>query len=102
MSCNLQKFAGEVGQNLGAAGGEVHIVLDANAAPAGTINARLDRHDCALPERRFDGLCQPRRFVDLEAEAVTEAVAERVAIAAVFDVAASEAVRLLPLHPRPH
>src|SRR3954463_2163660 len=98
MSCNLQKFAGEISEYLGAAGGKVHIVLDADAAPAGTINARLDRHDRALPERRFDGLCQPGRFVHFEAEAVTEAVAECVAVAAVFDVAASEAVGLLALH----
>src|SRR4051812_16385114 len=98
MSCNLQKFTGEIGQNLGAAGGEVHIVLDADAAPAGTIDARLDGHDCALPQRRFDGLCQPRRFVHLEAEAVAEAVAESIAVAAVFYVAASKAVGFLPLH----
>src|SRR5882762_6655780 len=43
-SCDFQKFSGEISQNLGAAGGEMDIVLDANSSPTRTVNPRLDRH----------------------------------------------------------
>src|SRR6476646_3569909 len=80
----------------------MHIVLDADAAPAGTVDARLDRNYRAFTERCFDGFRQTRRFVDLEAQSVAEAVPERVAVTAVLDVAASKSIGFLPLHARSH
>src|SRR3954470_18398377 len=98
MSCNLQKFAGEIGQYFGTAGGEVDIVFDADAAPAWPVDTRLDRDDRTLSERRLDRLGEPRGFVDLESESMAEAVAECVAVAAVLYVASGETVGLLPFH----
>src|SRR3954452_10327968 len=102
MSCNLQKLAGEISEYLGTAGGQVHVVLDAHAAPTGTIDPWLDRHYRALAKRSFDGLRQARRLVHLQPETMAEAVAERVAITLVLDVAASESIGLLTLHSRAH
>ena len=38
---------GDVGQDLAAVGGHQHVVLDPDAAPAGQVDARLDRDDHA-------------------------------------------------------
>src|SRR5436305_2165320 len=98
----LQKFSGKVGEYLGAAAREVDIVFNANSAPAGFVDARLDRHDGARTKRCFGRLRETRCFVHLETEAVTQAVAKRIAIALVFDVTARQSIRLLALHAGPN
>ena len=66
-------------------GGDDDGVLDAHAADAGEVHAGLDGDDVAdeqgITGRRGD----PRRLVDLEADAVTGAVRERVGPARVGD-----------------
>src|SRR5947207_14451812 len=98
-SRDFQKFAWKIREYLGTAGCEMHIVLYANPTPARTVDSRFDRHHRAGAQRRFDGFRQPGRFVDFQPETVAEAVAKRVAISAVLDVASSEAICLLTFHP---
>ena len=60
-------------------------VLDPDAEAAGDVDAGLDRDDVAGAEHVVGALAEARRLVDLEADAVAEAVAELVAVAAVAD-----------------
>src|SRR3954471_9719785 len=99
-SCDLHQFSREIGEKLWTAGSEVDIVLDANPAPARTVNARLDGYDGTRPQDCLDGFRETRRFVDFQPEAVTETVTERLAVAALLYVAPSQSVGFLPLHPR--
>src|SRR6202008_4779456 len=101
-SRDLKQLSREIRENFRTGGGQMHIVLDADSAPAGTVDAGLDRNNRAFTERRFDGLCQTRCFVDLEAQPVSETVAERVAVATVLDVAARQTIGFLSLHSRSH
>src|SRR3954468_20552497 len=101
-SYNLHQLSSEIGEDLRTVGSEVDIVFDANSAPARPVNAGLDRHDRARAEYGLDSFSESWRFVDFEPETVTETVAERLAEAALFDIAASQAVSFLPLHARPN
>ena len=56
-------------------------VLDPHPEPARHVNAGLDRDDVAGPEHVLGGLAEPRRLVDLQPDAVAQAVAVVVAVA---------------------
>ena len=74
--------------------GDDHEVLDAHATDAGQVDARLDGHDMARDEPRPAGPCKPRRLVDVEPDAVPEAMAEVVAVARGGDDVAGDRVDL--------
>src|SRR5436190_6484134 len=75
----------EAEQDLGAVVGDDDQVLDPDAAPPLEVDARLDRDHVALRERVGRRLRQPRRLVDVDADAVPEPVAEVVAEAGFRD-----------------
>ena len=60
----------------------------------GHVDARLDGHDLAGGERRVAALREPRALVDLDADAVAEAVAEVLAVAGGGDDVARDRVDL--------
>src|SRR5437763_5419819 len=71
----LEKIPRGRGERLGAVGTDEHGVLDPDPAPAGQVDAGLHRHGNAVLESsrgrpRYD----ERLFVDLEADAVPQAV----------------------------
>ena len=72
---------GEGGQHLGAVvGGRQNEVLDADAAETREVDAGLDGDDVAGDKRCLTHLgIEPRGLVHLQADAVTEAVAEAIA-----------------------
>ena len=65
----------EVGQDLAAVVRDEHQILDANAAPPAPVEARLERDHVADDELVADA-AHARRLVDLEPDAVAEAVIE--------------------------
>ena len=65
--------------------GDEDVVLDADPEAAADVDARLDRDDVAGSERVGALGREARRFVDVEAEAVAEAVAERAREGAAVD-----------------
>ena len=67
-------------------------VLDAHAADAGEVDARLDRHDVADEQGITGRRRHSRRFVDLETDAVAGRVRERVGPTRVGDDVARRAV----------
>ena len=101
-SRNLQQFSREISQYLRAGGGKVDVVLNADSAPAWFVYPWLDRYHRTFAKKRLDGFCQARCLVNFESKPVTQAVAERVAVAALLDEASSETVRILTFHPGPH
>src|SRR5579883_729375 len=72
---------GRAAEHLAAVLAQQHQVLDAHAAPAGQVDARLDAEHHAGPQ---DDLAlaarHPRRLVDLQADPVAQAVAELLAV----------------------
>jgi hypothetical protein len=62
-----------------------HVILDPHTAPPGDVDARLDRDHHSRLERAFFVLSQARGLVNLEADAVSQPVAEFGAITGVFD-----------------
>src|SRR5687767_10537036 len=85
----------------GAAVFEKDVILNADTAPPGPVDARLDRDDGVVRKRRLGGPRQPWRFVYLDADPMAEAVTELVAETAVFNVAARDCVGIPPTHPCP-
>src|ERR1700730_2694363 len=69
----------ELGEGIGAVGGDDHRVLDAYSAHAGQVDAGLDGDDRAALQRITGARGHSRRLVDLEADSVAGAVHERVA-----------------------
>ena len=67
-------------------------VLDPHATDAGEVDAGLDGHDDARVQGTTGRLRDPRRLVDLEADAVAGAVRERVAPTGGLDHVATRAV----------
>src|SRR3954468_10098182 len=69
MSIGLSKFdqfAVEMRQDHGAFGTEMHIVLDAHAAPIRPVNTWFDCHPRTFGERPVRGLREPRRLMHLQ------------------------------------
>src|SRR4051794_33890746 len=102
------KGSGDDGERLGGpaedlAGvlGDDDQVLDAHAAAAGDVDARLDRDHVPPRQVRVLAARQPRTLVDLEADAVTEAVAEVVLVSRRGDQVACDRVDLAPGWARP-
>jgi hypothetical protein len=87
---------GELREELWAVSSEVYVILDANATPAGPINARLDRHDCAGRQQSFCSSCQSRGFVHLDPEPMSEPVTEFLTVPTALNVVARERIRLSP------
>src|SRR5690242_1185918 len=97
-SCYFQQFAWEIRQYLGTAARQVYIILDADAAPAGFVDAGLDGHDCARSEWCFDGFGEARGLVDFKTKTMAQTVAESFAIAAILDIATRQTIRFLTFH----
>src|SRR5918911_4088141 len=74
---NGHELLRERGQDLGAVVSDDDEVLDADAAAALEVDARLDGHDVPGSERVRGRVGETRRLVDLDADAVAEPVAER-------------------------
>src|SRR5919206_5183353 len=66
----------QLGQVLDARRSDDDVVFDPNAAAAFEVDPRLDGHDVAWLERVGRFSRQPRRFVNLQAETMAQAVAE--------------------------
>ena len=60
------KRFGHAGQDFVAGAGDQHVVFDANAAPTGEVNTRLDRHDHPRPKHGLVLYGQPRSLVNLQ------------------------------------
>src|SRR3954469_6775261 len=69
-------------------------ILDADAARALDVHPRLDRHYVARLQRIAARHAQTRGLVDLEPDAVAEAVAEVLAVAGLADHVAGDRVDL--------
>src|SRR5688500_15112952 len=96
-SLNVTAFEApvEVGQQLAAGVGDEHVVLDADAALAGEVNAGFDGDDHARPQLLLAaGLAHRRQLVDVAADAVAETVAEVLAESGALDDVAGDAVGL--------
>ena len=74
------------------------VVLDTDASPPRPVNPRFDRYYRTGPQGRLRGARKTRRFMHFKPESVTQAVPERLAIPAPFNVAPSEAVGLSTRH----
>ena len=92
----------EVSEELRAFGVEVYVILDANATPARSINARLDRHDCTGRQQSFCSSSQPRGFVHFDTKPVPEPVTEFLTVPTALNVVTRERVRLSPLLTHPN
>ncbi len=77
--------AGDVGQDLAAVGGYQHVVFDPDATPAGQVDAWLDGNDHAGLKRDVGFLAEPRGLMDIEAQAVTQAVGKKRAETGLLD-----------------
>src|SRR5687767_14676376 len=69
-------------------------VFDTDAAPARQVDTGLDREDHAVVQHVVGGATDPWRFVNLQADAVTEPMPEVLAVARFFDNAMGDHVRL--------
>src|SRR3954465_14519341 len=101
-SGNFEQLSCEISQNLWPARSEMDVVLYTDSSPPRTVNSWLNGHYGALPKEGLDGLGQTGGLVDLEPQTMPKAVAECVAVAMVLNVAASQTIGILPLHPRAH
>src|SRR4051794_2450612 len=96
-SLNVAALEGpvEVGQHLAAGVGDEHVVLDAHASLAGEVDAGLHGNDHPRPQLLLAaGLAHRGHFMDVAADAVTEAVAEEGAEAGALDDVPGDAVGL--------
>ena len=92
---------GQRGEDLAAVLGDHHQVLDPDPELARQVDAGLDGDDVAGAQLVLGALRQPRRLVDLEADAVTETVAELLAVAGGVDHRAGDGVDLAAAGPGP-
>src|SRR4051794_32952303 len=97
----FQQLRTSVRQPFGPGRTQVHIVFQANAAPAWKIDARLDRDHGVQWQRRLRVGRQPRRLVDLEAEAMAERVSEGVSKSARGNDLPGQSVALAGRHSGP-
>src|SRR3954465_12233734 len=101
-SGNFEQLSCEISQNLWPARSEMDVVLYTDSSPPRTVNSWLDGHYGALPKEGLDGLRQTGGLVDLEPQSMPQAVPEGLAVAMVLNVAASQTIGILTLHPRTH
>ena len=89
-----EQLAGRAPQHAAVVPGDVHHVLDPDAAEPRQVDTRLDRDDGAVGQGLLLGgvPAQERDLVDLEPEPVAEAVREALAQAGGLDDAARGAV----------
>src|SRR5690606_13142937 len=73
-------FFGEFGQDFAAIPCDDHVILDSHAALAGDVYAGFDGEGHPFPERLVVGGAHGGKFVDLQAQAVTDAVGEPVPV----------------------
>src|SRR5690349_2209028 len=86
-------------EHFAAAVGNEHVVLNADAAFAGEVDAGLDGHDHAWPELFFAAdLAHHRQLVNLAPDAVTQTMAELLPESGLVDHVARHLIRL----PRRH
>ena len=74
------QFFGEFGQDFAAIPGDDDVILDPHAALSGDVNAGFDGEYHPFPERLFVGGAHGGKFMDLQAQAVTDAVGEPVPV----------------------
>ena len=85
---------GEAAQLLGCAVGDQPVVLDAQAAAALPVDARLDREHHALADRAGAGLVRVRRLVRARADAVRDRVRRLARVAGLGDAGPDQPVEL--------
>src|ERR1051325_4413220 len=91
----LFQFSWTMRQHLRPVRRDQHVVLDAHAEFVGKIDARLTRHDHAGFELHLHIRTKEGGLVNLQAEAVPQAVVEEFAVALVGNVAARDGVHVL-------
>src|SRR5262249_9716090 len=96
-----RKLAREGGEDLWPVVPDDDQVLDPHAAEALEVDARLDRDGHAGLDDVLDARAHPGALVDLEADAVPQAVAEGLAQAGRLDPVARHGVELAAGHARP-
>src|SRR5207247_1148279 len=101
-STDRQQVLADRREHVRPVGGHHHEVLDPHAEAPGDVHARLDGDDGAGLERRLVALGQARLLVDLQPDAVAEAVAELVAVAGLVDDRPRHRVDLPPGAPGAH
>ena len=97
---NRVQGPGQVGQDLAAVGGHQDIVLDADTAPIGKVDPRLDGHDHARLQDGLGLLAEPGRLVNLHAQAVADAVVKKTAETRLLDDGAGFGIDIMGSHAR--
>ena len=77
-----------------------NVVLDANATPAWKVDPRLDRHDHPGLDGAFLIGSKTRCFVNIQADSVSQTVAEPRSETGVFDHFAGGGIHVFQNHPR--
>src|SRR6266487_1330361 len=97
----LEQLSRRRAQHAASVVGDLHGVLDANAAQARQVHARFHGDD--RPGRELVGELetQPRALVDLQPDAVAEPVGERLSVPRLLDGAAHDAIDLASRDPGP-
>src|SRR4249919_1128293 len=85
---------GEQVTGCGRPGAHHQGVLDPDAAPAGQVDARFDGDGNPVSKSTGPAVSQHRRFVDLQAHSVAQAVREVLTVAGLHDDAAGRRVHL--------
>jgi hypothetical protein len=67
---------GKIGEHARSIRAEIYVILDPNAAPLRTIDARFNGDDRIGREFRGSSTCQPRSLVHFEADAMAERMPE--------------------------
>src|SRR5262245_60433334 len=99
VGCQVARHAGEL---FGPVGRHQHVVFNADAEFIGQVDARFDRHHHAGLQPCLGTRLHQRGFVHLHANAVADAVREKVAIAGVSDHRPGRRVDLLHLDAGTH
>ena len=87
-----------MGQDFAAFGGDQHVVFDADPAPVGQIDPRLDGHDHARLEDGVGPAAKLGGFVDVQAQTVAEAVAKKAAETGLLNDGAGFGVHIASRH----
>src|SRR5262249_4102173 len=87
-----RQLTGQMAEYLVAVWCDQDVVLDADAAPARKVDARLDGEDHAGLQHSLRPRSQGRPLMDLQADAVPQAVPEVVAVAGIGDLGSRRGV----------